>query len=262
MINLSLPIKQGSTTGKIHKAIIDDDVNLEETTNPGEDHEILNIRFNHIKNFGSYDCHYKLVSPKYKYLNKIENNRSYNKIKSVRQSANLNRLAFVLNVPSHIKYQALNILQKVIEQNLCKGKHAEDVAGHILFITCIANHFVIFFSQIIDQTQIEKYDHNIADQIKKQFFPKYTPLSVKEYITYYCNSLDINTTYKEVIKQNYNKYNKLIENKSLSNAITAGALIYISLKQYEKIGYKQFAEKLYIKESTLRDRVNMIINLC
>lgn len=260
MINLSLNIKQGSTE-KVNKYIIDDSITFEETSNPRDDHAILNTHVNPITFFGSCDCHYKPVSQKYKYLNKIENNRSYNKIKSVRQSANLNRLAFVLNVPTHIKYQALNILQKVIEQNLCKGKHAEDVAGHILFITCIANHFVIFFTQIIDQTYIEKYDHNIADQIKKQFFPKYVPLSVKEYITYYCNSLDINTTYKEVIKQNYNKYNKLIENKGLSNAITAGALIYISLKQHEKIGYKQFAEKLYIKESTLRDRVNMLLNL-
>jgi len=174
--------------------------------------------------------------------------------------AELKRICFNLNIPSHIKNETINLYKKCFNANLIKGRSISGMIAACLYYVSKKFNTPVMYKEII-------YESNADVEIIKKCYKalvkrfKLPPQNLNPvlFISRYSTDLDLDIETQQLAVKVLTRYLKNNDFEGKNPMGLCGGAIYFAAKlKDKKITQKQVAEKVGITDITLRARYKEI----
>ncbi len=171
-------------------------------------------------------------------------------------STELKRISSNLNLPDHIKEEAMRLYREAFKLKLLRGRSINGMVAASIYYSCRKKGFPRTLQEILDETAEPAKDvrrcYRVLIRELHLKVPNTDPLSlVPKFIT----ELDLNLEIEELVRKILNAYKKRIPTSGKDpKGIVAGAF-YLACKIRKKdFTQKQIADTIGVTEVTLRSR--------
>ena len=175
--------------------------------------------------------------------------------------AELKRLCFNLNIPSHIKNETISLYKKSFKANLLKGRSISGmIAACLYFVSKKLNTPVIFKEIIYESTADAEIIKKCYKALIKKFKLPHHNVNPLLFVPRYSSALGLDIETQQLVVKILTHLLKNNEFHGKNPMGLCGGAIYFAAKlKGKKITQKQVAKKVGITDLTLRSRYKEII---
>jgi len=175
--------------------------------------------------------------------------------------AELKRLCFNLNIPSHIKNETISLYKKSFKANLLKGRSISGmIAACLYFVSKKLNTPVIFKEIIYESTADAEIIKKCYKALIKKFKLPHHNVNPLLFVPRYSSALDLDIETQQLVVK---ILTHLLKNNEFDGknpmGLCGGAIYFAAKLKGKKITQKQVAKKVGITDLTLRSRYKEII---